>query len=295
MAVQLAREWGSSVINADSRQFYREMRIGTARPHESEQEGVPHFLLGDRSVTEHLSAGDYEKEALELVEKRVDAGETPILVGGSGLYIDALCHGLDQDLPGPDPEIREELEKVHREEGLEKLLMELKDKDPVHYERVDRKNPRRVIRALEVCRSSGRPFSAFHGKSKADRPFTPIKVGLWLEKEGLGDRIDRRVERMFEEGLEEEARALLPYRSCKALQTLGYQELFAYFDGELDQAACKERIKTRTRQYAKRQMTWFRRDPEIHWFSPDETERVRDFLEERTGLKGRRGEAPSDT
>ncbi|MFB6257367.1 MAG: tRNA (adenosine(37)-N6)-dimethylallyltransferase MiaA, partial [Flavobacteriales bacterium] len=290
-----ALRFGSAIINGDSRQFYREMRIGTARPTRAEQEGVPHYLLGDRSIDNPLSAGRYEREALELLEKLFRDHRILFLVGGSGLYLNALLQGLDRDIPAPDPELRDRLSRLYESEGTSPLLRELQEKDPEHYQKVDRANPRRLIRALEVIRTSGKPFSAFHGSNKAERAFSTLKVGLWTEREELHHRIADRVGRMFDAGLLEEAQGLLPYEDRQLLQTVGYQELFPYIKGERDLETARALIERNTRRYAKRQMTWFRKDPETLWFKPDEEERIVETIEERTGLKARPDPTPSDT
>lgn len=295
MAVRLAQRFGSSIINADSRQFYREMRIGTARPSESEQQDVPHYMLGDRSIEDPITAAEFEQEGLELLNELFEEQNPLFLVGGSGFYSDALLEGLDSDLPPPDPDVREELEKLYSEEGLEGLLERLRKGDPEHYEKMDRNNPRRVIRALEVLWVSGHPLSEFRGKKKASRPFTPVKIGLWTERSELHQRIENRTQRMLDEGLLDEVRSLLPYRDRRPLQTVGYQEFFPYLDGETDLESARERMERNTRRYAKRQMTWFRRDPDIEWFGPDEEEGILRRIEERTGLTARSDRAPSGT
>ncbi len=295
LAIELARRFGTDIINADSRQFYHEMKIGTARPSLEEQKGVPHHLMGDRSLTEAISAGDYEKEALSLLQDLFKEKSLVFLVGGSGLYIDALLYGIDKELPASDPKIREELDRRFEEEGLDPLLEELRSKDPAHYQRVDRNNPRRIIRALEVIRSSGSPYSSFRKGHTASRPFKTLKIGLWAERSELHKRIEDRVDQMLEEGLIEEVRSLLPFRDHRVLQSVGYQELFPYLDGTSDLRTARERIERNTRRYAKRQMTWFRRDPEIAWFGEQERERILPYIEERTGIKAPQGPTPSDT
>ncbi len=295
LAVDMAHRFGSAVINADSRQFYREMRIGTARPSTEELRGVPHYFMGDRSIEAPLTAGAFEKEAMELLEELFREKPILFLVGGSGLFIDAVLEGLDDELPPPDPEIRGALEQTLEESGSSPLLEELKEKDPHHYDKVDRDNPRRLIRALEVIRSTGRPLSSFRGKKKKERPFNILKIGLWTEREKLNERISERLDRMLREGLLDEVKALLPYREHRPLRTVGYQELFPVLEGSKDLGtACRE-IEKNTRHYAKRQMTWFRKAAGIEWHHPDEREKILARIEEASGIKGRPGPAPSDT
>lgn len=295
LAIELAERFDAAVLNADSRQFYSEMRIGTARPSPSEEAKVPHHFFGDRSVEEPLSAGRFEKEAIPFLNAYFQEKRSIFLVGGSGLYVDALLDGIDEELPPSDPKLREDLDRTLQEEGEATLLKELEEKDPVHYERIDQKNLRRVIRALEVIRATGRPFSSFRNKKKKERAFNTLKIGLWEERKTLHRWIGERVDRMMQEGLLEEVQGLLPYRDRKSLQTVGYQEFFPYFDGEMGLEEAKEKMERNTRRYAKRQMTWFRKDPEIAWFKPREKEGIRSYIEERTGLKGRSDRAPSDT
>jgi tRNA dimethylallyltransferase len=295
LAIELASRFDSAIINADSRQFYRELRIGTARPTPEEQKGVPHYLFGDRSLEEPLSAGDYEKEALPLLERLFEDHELLFLVGGSGLFLNALLHGLDDNLPPPDPRVREALHRTLEKEGVTPLLEELKEKDPEHYEQIDKRNPRRVLRALEVIRITGSPYSSFRKGARKVRPFTAIKIGLWEERSELHRRVAERVRKMLEEGLIEEVRQVLPYREHRALRTVGYQEFFPYLDGTLDLGTAKERMERNTRRYVKRQMTWFRKDEEIEWYSTREKERILARIQERTGIKARPGPAPSDT
>lgn len=295
IAIELARRFRTEIVNADSRQFYREMRIGTAKPSVEERQGIPHHFLDDRSIETPLTAGSYEVEALKLLQDRFREKQLLFLVGGSGLYVDAILEGLDSDLPPPDEKIREELDRTLTDEGLEPLLGELKEKDPSHYEKVDRKNPRRVIRALEVIRSSGHPYSAFHGRTKKERPFRSMRIGLWTERETLYQRIEERVDQMMKQGLLDEAKALLPYQRNRLLQTVGYQELFPYFEGQKDLGTAVQEIKQNTRHYAKRQMTWFRKVPRMEWYRPEEEERIVERVEAVSGIRAQPGPTPSDT
>ena len=263
-AVTLAREAGSPVVSCDSRQVFREMRIGVARPEPELLAAVPHYFIADRSVTEPLSAGGYEIEALALLDELFKTHETVIMAGGSGLYIDALCNGLD-DFPEADPELRERLSRRLREEGVAALRADLKILDPESYATLDPANGQRIVRALEVTIATGRKFSSFKTHAPKSRPFTIEKIGLTRPRAELYARIDARVDAMLAEGLVDEARSLLPYRALPALNTVGYKELFACFDGAFDLPEAVRLIKRNTRHYAKKQLTYWARDPQIRW------------------------------
>ena len=266
--VVLARHYGVPVLSADSRQLYREMAVGTAVPTVAERQGVPHYFIQNKSIREPFTAGDYEREALALLDTELfPESPTVLLVGGSGLYVNALLEGFD-DLPESDPALRAELCST----PLSELLSELERLDPEYYEAVDRQNPQRVLRAVEVCRLSGRPYSALRIGAVKRRNFTPVKIGLDLPREELYRRIDRRVDEMVAAGLVAEAEGLYPQRHLSALQTVGYRELFDHFDGSCSLVEAVERIKRNSRRYAKRQLTWLRRDPQIRWFAPGDTE-----------------------
>ncbi|MBR5736041.1 MAG: tRNA (adenosine(37)-N6)-dimethylallyltransferase MiaA [Bacteroidales bacterium] len=263
-AVSLAESLGTEIVNCDSRQIFKEMSIGVARPSVEELSRVRHHFIACRSVTEPYTAGMFELDAMALLEELFRKYDTVVMAGGSGFYIDALCKGLD-DFPPADPELREELTRRAREEGVESLRMELKRLDPASYEAIDIANWQRVVRALEVTIATGRKFSDYKTSTAKQRPFEIEKIGLRRERSVLYERIDRRVDAMMEQGLTEEARSLLPMRSLAALNTVGYKELFRYFDGgcTLDEAVYA--IKRNTRHYAKRQMTYWGRDGEIRW------------------------------
>ena len=263
-AVCMAESLGTEIVNCDSRQFFKEMNIGVARPSSDELARVKHHFIACRSVTEPYAAGQFELDALALLEDLFKKYDTVVMAGGSGFYIDALCKGLD-DFPAADPELREELTRRAREEGVESLRMDLKRLDPASYEAIDIANWQRVVRALEVTIATGRKFSDFKTATAKTRPFEIEKIGLRRERDVLYDRINRRVEIMMEQGLLEEARGLLPMRDLPALNTVGYKELFSYFDGSctLDEAVYA--IKRNTRHYAKRQMTYWGRDDSIRW------------------------------
>lgn len=269
LAIRWAEQFRTEIISADSRQFYREMRIGTAAPTPDELRRVPHHFVQHLSIHDSYNVYRYEQDALTLLEKLFQNHENVILCGGSGLYIDALCNGIDL-LPDPDPELRENLHRMLRENRVEEFHQMLKEKDPEYYEVVDRNNPVRMVRALEVCIQTGQPYSTLRKQQTKERPFQIIKYAIALPREVLNERINRRVERMMEEGLEAEARQLYPLRHLNALQTVGYRELFDHFDGKCTLEESVEAIKAHTRQYAKRQMTWFKRDSGYRWISPEE-------------------------
>lgn len=264
LAVEIARTLGTEIISTDSRQFYQGMAIGTAQPEREHLEAVKHHFIADRLPSDDLSAGAYEREALERLDEIFRTHSTAVAVGGSGLYIDALCKGFD-DLPCDTAEVRAELMRRLEEEGLESLAEELRTRDSAHWEVVDRHNPARVIRALEVCIASGRPYSEQRTAAQKHRPFDVVKIGICWPREELYERINLRVDLMMEAGLEQEARALYPLRHLNALQTVGYKEMFEWFDGNVSREEAVELIKRNSRRYAKRQMTWFRRDEEICW------------------------------
>lgn len=264
-SITLARKHGSPVISCDARQIFRQMAIGTAVPSPEQLRAVPHHFIQTVPVDCAYTAGDYELEAVSLLERLFDEGhETLVMTGGSMFYIDAVCRGLD-DLPDGDPVLRRELWDRLRTEGVAPLAEELQRLDPATYAVIDRSNSQRVIRALEVCLLTGRPFSSYKTGTVKRRSFTIEKIGLERPRAELYARIDARVGRMLEDGLVEEVRSLLPYRECQALQTVGYREIFDYLDGRTGLEEAADRIRVNTRHYAKRQLTWWRRDPDIRW------------------------------
>lgn len=264
-SIGLAQKYDSPVISCDSRQIYREMNIGTAVPSASQLAAVEHFFIRSHSVAELYTAGRYEMEALALMSRLFDEGhETLVMAGGSGFYIDAVCKGLD-DFPPADQELRAQLTRRLREEGVESLRLDLKRLDPESYASIDIANGQRVVRALEVCLMTGRKFSSFKTSPMKKRDFEIEKIGLVRPRDVLYDRINRRVMQMIDDGLEDEVRSLLPYRDLPALQTVGYREMFAYIDGKVSLDRAVELIQRNTRHYAKRQMTWWRRDSDIRW------------------------------
>ncbi|OUJ72848.1 tRNA (adenosine(37)-N6)-dimethylallyltransferase MiaA [Hymenobacter crusticola] len=272
LCVHLAQQYQTEIVSADSRQFFRELSIGTAKPTPEEMQGVPHHFINSHSISEEYNAGRFEEEALSVLAELFQRHRVVILTGGSGLYLQAVTEGLDE-MPATNPEIRAALQSELQDLGLETLVAELARLDPVTYARIDRQNPQRVVRALEVTRSTGQPFSSFHArKSEVERPFHTVKVVLNREREELYQRIDLRVDQMIEAGLLEEVKGLLPYRHHNALQTVGYKELFDYLDGLQDWPETVRLLKRNTRHYAKRQLTWFRRDPAYTWLHPEQTE-----------------------
>jgi tRNA dimethylallyltransferase len=274
MAITLAKKLGTEILSADSRQFYREMKIGTAAPSAEQLAEIPHHFVGHLSVNQEYNVSKYEQEALAALDRIYLHHSSALLAGGSGLYIDAVCRGFDS-LPDPDPDIRKELKEMLSSEGLESLRHRLFLLDPNLQSRIDPGNPARIIRALEICMITGRPYSSLLNLKTVSRPFIVVKLGLLVAREELNRRIDSRAEHMLADGWLEEVRALYPYRVTNALNTLGYKELFSYLDGLITFDDCLAKIKTNTRRYAKRQMTWFRRDQEIRWMSEKE---MTDFI-----------------
>lgn len=268
-AIALAQAFDTAIVSADARQFYREMSVGTAAPTAAELAAAQHHFIHSHSIQQSYSVGQYEQEALACLAQLFVDKPVVVLVGGSGLYVKALCEGLD-NLPPIPPEIRVQLQQRLEAEGLESLVAELAQRDPHSYNQIDRHNPQRVLRALEVCIGTGKPFSSFHHHQPKPRPFRVLYIGLDLPREQLYGRIDTRVEVMVAQGLEAEARRLYPYRMHNALQTVGYQEWYGYFEGIYDREEALRLLKRNSRRYAKRQLTWFRRIPEIQWFSPEQ-------------------------
>lgn len=278
LSIRIARHYGAPIVSTDSRQVYRGLPIGTAQPAREQLDEVEHHFIASHDITQNLSCGEYEVQALARLEKLFTGHELVVAVGGSGLYVKALCEGMD-DLPKADETLRCELSDRLQREGVESLAAQLKELDPVYYEEVDRSNPARVIRALEVCLQTGRPYSVQRTGERRKRPFEIIKVGVDLPREELYGRIDRRVDQMLADGLEAEARRVYPFRQLNALQTVGYREFFEFFDGLITRDQAVELIKRNSRRYAKRQLTWFRRDPQIRWFAPDDTQAIIDYID----------------
>ena len=273
LAVTLARHYSAPIISTDSRQFYRGLPIGTAQPTAEELSLAEHHFIADREVDDDFNSGRYEQEALARLDELFKRHDVVVAVGGSGLYIQALCEGMD-NLPEANEELRQSLKQRLESEGIEPLFEELRRLDPAFAEVVDRHNPARIMRALEVCITSGKPYSHQRKGERQQRPFRIVKIGTDLPRDVLYERINLRVDMMISEGLEAEARAMLPKRELNSLQTVGYREMFDYFDGNSSLDEAIELIKRNSRRYAKRQMTWFRRDAEIAWFSPHDIEPI---------------------
>jgi tRNA dimethylallyltransferase len=279
VAIELAIQLKTEIISADSRQFYREMTIGTAKPTPKELAQAKHHFIDSHSITDNFSVGDFEKQGLTLLNNIFQTHDTAILVGGSGLYIKAICEGFDE-LPTASSQIRTKLNQEFNDKGIAYLQEKLKTADAAYYQQVDLNNPQRLIRALEVVESTGKPFSSFRKAVINKRPFQSIKIGLNLPREILYQRINQRVDAMVKQGLPDEVRSLLPYRHLNALNTVGFSELFDYFDGKTDLDTAIELIKQNTRRFAKRQLTWFRKDLEIKWMTPDDTDLINTILKE---------------
>lgn len=284
LAVELAQHYSSQIISCDSRQFYQELKIGVARPSAKELAAVPHHMVGFLPVTDPYNAFRYESDVLELTQRLFAESRNVFLVGGSGLYIHAVTHGIDH-LPDPDPELRRELKEELNRKGIGALQEKLRRLDPDYFRMVDQGNPKRLLRALEVCITTGTSYSSLRIGQPSPRPFNTVKVGITMEREELYGRINRRVDQMMEDGLLDEAVSLLPFRDLNALNTVGYKELFAYFDGKVSLEKAVANIKTNTRRYAKRQLTWLRKDPEIRWFRPEETVQIRGLINAELKIK----------
>ena len=269
LSIRLALHYGAPILSTDSRQVYRGMPIGTAQPSVDQLQAVEHHFIASHDLTDNLNCGEYEVQALARLEELFADHDWVVAVGGSGLYVRALCEGMD-DLPQADEPLRRELEHRLAEEGLGALAEELRELDPEYCRTADLNNPARVMRALEVCLQTHMPYSRQRTGERRPRPFEVVKIGIDLPRDVLYDRINRRVDRMLADGLEAEARALYPYRELNALKTVGYREFFDYFDGRIGYDEAVELIKRNSRRYAKRQLTWFRRDSEIRWFAPDD-------------------------
>ncbi|MBO6829614.1 tRNA (adenosine(37)-N6)-dimethylallyltransferase MiaA [Allomuricauda sp.] len=281
LGIQLAKHFDTEILSADSRQFFKEMEIGTAVPSQEELAQVPHHFIQHKSIFEPYSVGDFEKEAMGLLDGLFQQKDTVVMVGGSGLYVDAVVHGLDE-FPEVNPNIRAALNQKLEKNGLSSLQEELKLKDPSYYKIVDLENPHRLIRALEVCRASGQPFSSFLNRPKPKRPFKTLYVGLEAPREVIYERINQRVDLMMQAGLLEEAERLYPHKTLNALQTVGYKELFEYLDGHCTLEFAVSEIKKNTRRFAKRQLTWLRKNKDILWIPYNgEAEKVLQIITDR--------------
>ncbi len=282
LAIQLASGLGTEIISADSRQFYRELTIGTAKPSEGELSQVPHHFINSHSIDELYSAGQFGRDAAKLLKKLFEHNPAVIMVGGSSLYLKSLWEGFDE-MPEVPASVREGLVQELKENGLEQLLEELKMTDRKYYEQVDRMNGQRVIRALEIIRGTGQAFSSFRKSKQKESFYQHVKVGLKMDRELLFDRINQRMDVMIEEGLFEEAASLFAYKDHNALQTVGYSEIFGFMEGKYDQEEAIRLLKRNTRRYAKRQMTWFRKYDDIHWFEPQQEKAIQKLIESKLG------------
>ena len=278
LAIALAQHFKTEIISADSRQFYKEIPIGTAAPNPEQLARVKHHFVGHLSVRDDYNVYRFEQDVLKLLEEGFRSKDVFVMAGGSGLYIDAVCDGIDE-LPDPDMELRSSLKKLLAEHGIEALQEKLKALDPEYFEVVDRDNSKRLMRAIEVCIQTGKPYSQQRLNKGKERPFNILKIGLDEPREILNQRINQRTDQMLADGWLKEAESLLPLRNFNALNTVGYKELFSYFDGDRTLEQAIEKIKTNTRRYAKRQMTWFRKDKDIHWFAPSKEEEIIRFCD----------------
>jgi tRNA dimethylallyltransferase len=277
VAIQLAQHYKTVILSADSRQFFREMSIGTAKPNENELAVVPHYFINSHSIQESFSVGDFEKQVLALLDDLFKDHDVVVMAGGSGLYIKAVCEGFDE-LPVADPGIRHRLNQDYTEMGIVHLQERLKEVDPEYYEEVDIHNPQRIIRALEVFETTGKPISSYRKSTQNERPFNIMKIGLNLPRDILYRQINHRVDKMMEQGLVAEVQSLFFYRHLNALNTVGYSEIFDHFDGKITLEAAIELIKQNTRHFAKRQLTWFRKDKDFHWLEADDEDALLDAI-----------------
>ena len=278
VSIAVARNFNCEIISADSRQFYREMRIGTAVPSEDQLAEIKHHFIRFLPVTEYYSSSLFERDVLKILPALFEKNKIALMTGGSGMYIDAVCNGID-DIPDVDPHTRDKYTGKYKEEGIAGLRLALKILDPEHYEKVDLKNPKRIIRALEICETTGLPYSSYLTKQKQEREFRIIKTGLERPRKELYERINARVDEMISRGLADEAGSLFEMRHLNALNSVGYKEFFDFFEGKTSMEKAIELIKRNTRRYAKRQMTWWSRDKEIKWFSPEKVDEIIGFLD----------------
>ena len=276
LSLQIAEHFGSPIISADSRQIYRDIPICTAAATPAQQERVRHYFVGTHALDEKFSAAQFEIETMALLERLFTELDTVVMTGGSMMYIDAVVKGID-DMPDVDPYIRASVREQYEISGLEPLLAQLRLLDPDYYARVDKRNTQRVIHGVEMCLSTGRPFSSFHTGARKERPFRIVQIGLQRERQELYGRIDKRVQQMLDDGLEAEARRVFPMRHLNSLNTVGMKEMFMYFEGQYTLEQAQERICHNTHIYSKKQMTWFKRDKEIHWFDPSQTNEILSF------------------
>lgn len=287
LSIEIAQHFETEIVSSDSRQLFKELSIGTAVPSKEDLEAVRHHLIQTHSVTENYNASRYEHEALAVIEKLFQKHDVLLLVGGSMLYIDAVCKGIDS-MPDADPEIRNNLKKQLESSGIESLRLQLKQLDPTYYDEVDLKNPARIIHALEICIMTGKPYSSFRTNPQKERPFNIIKIGLNTDREVLHQRINKRVDEMLEQGLIEEARSVYPQKHLNSLNTVGYRELFDWFDGSIPKEKAIELIKRNSRRYARKQITWFRRDEQMKWFEPNQKEEILNYITQQIERNGQK-------
>lgn len=278
LSLKLARHLNTVIISSDSRQIYKELKIGTAAPTEDQLNTVQHYMVGTHSITDYYNAYEFEQDVLKLLDDLFQHRHNVVMTGGSMMYVDAVCKGID-DLPTIDPELRKEVMDTYEQEGLDAIRRQLKMLDPDFYNEVDLKNHKRVIHAVEVCLMTGKPYSSLRTNTARKRPFNILKIGLDMDRTELYDRINRRVDIMVEDGLFEEARTFYEHKHLNALNTVGYKEIYGHFDGEYDADTAIDLIKRNSRRYAKRQLSWFRRDKEINWFHPSQAEEIIKFVE----------------
>lgn len=279
ISIQLAKHYHTEIVSADSRQFFRELTIGTAVPSPEDLNEITHHFIQSKSIHHYYNVSEYETEALQLIQELHKKINPIILTGGSMLYLDTICNGID-DIPTVDPEIRDEVIRWYEENGIEALRQRLQEVDPEYYEEVDRNNPKRMLHAVEVCQMTGKTFTSFRTRTVKERPFRIIKIGINQDRKVLYDRINERVLRMMDLGLLEEARSVYPYRSLNSLNTVGYKELFSYFDGSCTLAEAVDLIQRNTRKYARKQLTWFRRDQQIKWFEPNQIDEIIKYIDQ---------------
>ena len=277
LSLQMAEFFRTCILNADSRQLYRDIPIGTAAPTAQEKDRVRHYFVGTLGLEEYYSAAQYEADVMSLLQKKFEEHDVVVMSGGSMMYIDAVCQGID-DIPTVDDETRIRMKERYEKEGLEPLAAELRLLDPEYYAICDIKNPKRVVHALEICYMTGKTYTSFRVKTQKERPFRIMKIGLSREREELYHRINTRVDKMMEDGLLDEARKVYPFRTCNSLNTVGYKELFKYFDGEWTLDLAVEKIKRNSRVYSRKQMTWFKKDEQTMWFHPDQLEEIKSYI-----------------
>ena len=283
LCLNLAQRYGAHIISADSRQMFAELPIGTAAATHKEQLLVPHHFVGNLKLDQYYSAACFETDALNLLDSLFQSNDVAVMTGGSMMYIDAVCHGID-DIPTVDDNTRLHVKQMLDEQGLDALVQKLKQLDPEHYDFVDKQNPRRVCHALEICLMTGNTYTSYRKKVRKQRPFNILKIGLNRERDVMYERINKRVLQMIDKGLEEEARRVYPLRGLNSLNTVGYKELFAYFDGNIPREEAIRQIQSNTRRYMRKQLTWFKKDTEITWFDPNDTEKITNFIDSFVGI-----------